>query len=259
ILKEWLSKKSPVSSQLYIWFFELPLHKSLTLYFHSCAVFIQTSAAIFEFSMATNPRRRRMDMQQGFQDIDWKEFNSRELDVGLINLNLGPCPGKNGLACGTPMLGRVLRSQEVWVFGGICRETKECFVAPVLRRDEATLLPLIQNNIESGSHIVSDMWAAYRNIQTKLQGYTHSSVNHSENFVDPTNPTVHTQNVENMWGRLKTGLPDRLSDEQKSAYFCKFMYEQKYEWKKLTSGERFRLICKHISHIYPGPFETPWT
>jgi len=37
--------------------------------------------------------------------------------------------------------GRILPQQ--WVFGGICRETNECFVACVPDRSKNTLLPII--------------------------------------------------------------------------------------------------------------------
>ena len=30
-----------------------------------------------------------------------------------------------------------------WVFGGICRHTKACFLIPVRQRDKDTLLPII--------------------------------------------------------------------------------------------------------------------
>ncbi|RWR99592.1 Transposase: ISXO2-like domain-containing protein, partial [Dinothrombium tinctorium] len=95
--------------------------------------------------------------------VDWSSF-LRECYAVVLHNDRSPKIGGPGLTVEIDEshvrarkynVGKVLRSQEVWVFGGICRETKECFVAPVLRRDEATLLPLIQNNIESGSHIIA--------------------------------------------------------------------------------------------------------
>jgi len=71
--------------------------------------------------------------------------------------------------------GRVLPQQ--WIFGGICRETKECFIVPVPDRSAETLFPIILNRIRPGSTIISDCWAAYRSIQEKL-GFDHLTVNH---------------------------------------------------------------------------------
>ena len=55
--------------------------------------------------------------------------------------------------------GRVLPQQ--WVFGGICRQTGECFMYTVPDRSAATLLPIIQATIRPGTTIMSDMWGAY--------------------------------------------------------------------------------------------------
>ncbi|RWS00147.1 hypothetical protein B4U79_05019, partial [Dinothrombium tinctorium] len=102
-------------------------------------------------------------------------------------------------------VGRVLRSQSVWVLGGICRQTRECFVIPVQRQDaeetngterrnEGNPHSLIQQYVEPGSEICTDVWGAYGKIPQLPQGYTHYTVNHSSNFVNPDNPNVHTQN-----------------------------------------------------------------
>jgi hypothetical protein len=41
-----------------------------------------------------------------------------------------------------------------------------------------------------------------------MQGgvYTHETVIHDANFVNPDNPDIHTQNIENMWMRVKSKL-----------------------------------------------------
>ena len=39
--------------------------------------------------------------------------------------------------------GRCIEGQ--WVFGGICRQTKACFLVPVGQRDMDTLLPIISS------------------------------------------------------------------------------------------------------------------
>ena len=45
-----------------------------------------------------------------------------------------------------------------WVFGGVDRATGSCFMACVERRNEDTLLPLIQKYIRPQSIIISDCW-----------------------------------------------------------------------------------------------------
>ena len=77
--------------------------------------------------------------------------------------------------------GRYIEGQ--WVFGGICRQ-----------RDKDTLLPFIRAHILPGTCVMSDMWKAYDCL--KDEGYTHLTVNHSLNFVDP-DTGVHTQCIQN--------------------------------------------------------------
>ena len=73
----------------------------------------------------------------------------------------------------------------------------------VERRDAATLLRNIQHFIEPESVIASDMWKGYDRIENLPQGYQHIRVNHSENFVNPDNPTAHTQSIESLWQKFK--------------------------------------------------------
>ena len=64
----------------------------------------------------------------------------------------------------------------------------------VNRRDEATLLPIIQAHTLPGTTIHSDEWAAYRRVQQLGNVHTHAAVNHLLHFVDPSTG-VHTQNL----------------------------------------------------------------
>jgi len=50
--------------------------------------------------------------------------------------------------------GRVL--SENWVFGGICRQTKEIFIESVPDRKATNLIPLIEKHIITGTTIHSD-------------------------------------------------------------------------------------------------------
>lgn len=68
------------------------------------------------------------------------------------------------------------------------------------KRDAATLIPIIQQNVLPGTIIVSDEWRSYG--QLKNLGYRHFTVNHSKNFVDPKSGQ-HTQLIECYWGYAK--------------------------------------------------------
>ena len=94
-----------------------------------------------------------------------------------------------------------------WVMGGVDQQTGEAFfqVCPNNRRDEATLLPIIQRYCRPGSILITDGWGAYVNLNQ--HGYTHHTVNHSTNFVNPLTG-AHTNAIEGLWTHLKrhTGI-----------------------------------------------------
>lgn len=90
-----------------------------------------------------------------------------------------------------------------WVFGMM--EIKGDRRRPILRmvknRSRATLIPILQRHVRPGSTVVSDCWRAYVRSLNGL-GYNHLTVNHSENFVDPTSG-CHTQHIERAWQTIK--------------------------------------------------------
>ena len=92
--------------------------------------------------------------------------------------------------------GRILGRRQMWVLGGICRETKEIFlvICPNNKRDKQTLLSIIKDKVEKGTRILTDGWAAYKTLGE--EGYSWDFVNHSEHFVKPGAPDVHTNTIE---------------------------------------------------------------
>ena len=104
---------------------------------------------------------------------------------------------------GKRKLNKGRRVDGKWVLGGMCRETREVFLE-VLEKDPQTgkersadqLSPLIEMHVAPGTTIITDCWKGYSRVK---QLYTHKSVNHSKEFVDPDDAECHTQLIENTW------------------------------------------------------------
>ena len=117
-----------------------------------------------------------------------------------------------------------------WVFGGMERGTGRCFMVEVENWSADTLLQLIKQFILPGTHIISDGWHAYQNIVNLNNGvYTHSVINHSENFVDPADEDIHTQSVENFWMRAKRKMRRQFgtSEDLFPTYLSEFMWRNR--------------------------------
>ena len=139
--------------------------------------------------------------------------------------------------------GRKMSSQQ-WVVGGICRETKEIFILPCDYRDRTTLFHIISQNVQTGSHILTDGWKAY--IGLEELGYTHDTVNHSDNFVNPETGAC-TNQIENVWKWLKYGLPPTGTKKHNLlGYIYRFMWNKKY------GNNRFKNIVAHIASHHGG-------
>ncbi|KAL8585556.1 hypothetical protein ACOMHN_046216 [Nucella lapillus] len=115
--------------------------------------------------------------------------------------------------------------EEHWVFGGIERDSGKCFMVEVEDRTRPTLEALIQEWILPGSHIISDGWRSYHHVE-QIGGrglYTHDVIVHEHHFVDPNNPLIHTQNIENTLMRAKRKLKRQFGTSE--ALFQSYMYE----------------------------------
>jgi transposase-like protein len=134
---------------------------------------------------------------------------------------------------------------EQWVFGGISRNTNECFLIAVPNRAAATLVPIIETYIKPGTTIMSDEWKAYDKLGEV--GYNHLTVNHSLNFVDPLSG-AHTQRVENMWKNAKMRNKKHCGTAQSmiDSYLCEFMWRQRHK-----NVDMFKCILRDINLFWP--------
>ena len=88
-----------------------------------------------------------------------------------------------------------------WVLGGIERplhedETPGLFLVSCADRTQETLEHLIQKWVKPGTLIITDCLKSYSHLDQL--GYSHYSVNHSQNFIDPATG-CHTQRIEGVW------------------------------------------------------------
>lgn len=139
--------------------------------------------------------------------------------------------------------GRILRGQ--WMFGGIERNTKKAFILPVPNRRTETLLPLIEQYVAPGTVIHTDCWRAY-DVLRQHENYTHKTVNHSQNFVDPASG-VHTQNIERLWREMRANIPRYGTREYHyEHYLAEFMFKRYYDY-----DERIDAYFTIMSKMYP--------
>lgn len=134
-----------------------------------------------------------------------------------------------------------------WIFGMFERDSKKfrLEICPDNKRDQITLLALLEKHVERGTIIYSDMWRGYHNIH--LHGYFHRTVNHSVNFVDPLTQ-VHTNSVEANWRPLKNRLQrGGIGAQGKlSQHLCEYLWMRSHR----DDDDIFLSFIKAISRIY---------
>ena len=149
-------------------------------------------------------------------------------------------------------VGRLVEGQ--WVFGAVCRETRECFMVPVAKRDSSTLLAIIKDRILPGTTIISDCWKAYNCLQD--EGYQHLTVNHSVNFVDPNNRATHTNNIERLWREAKSKVP--LYGRRKK-HFAGYLARSMFLMATPDPNKRLHIFLQEAASLYnpynPNPSE----
>ncbi|ODM89415.1 putative transposase-like protein [Orchesella cincta] len=144
--------------------------------------------------------------------------------------------------------GRLTAHEHVWIFGGICRETKEMFVQVVPDRSGATLWPIIQRKIAPGSIIISDSARVYDNLHdVRRGGYQHFQRQPQVNFRLIRTTQTYTLIRWNVRGSLIKGkLSGKLDDQQLEMYLGEYMYRRTYlnVSPTGTDGHWVNILCK---------------
>jgi hypothetical protein len=140
-----------------------------------------------------------------------------------------------------------MEDQNCWFFGGICHKDGGAFITLVKSRDAETLRAAIEENIAQGTRVISDGWRGYCSLTN--HGWEHSVVNHSENFVDPSDPTINTQRIERMWKTVKHQIPKECNSKLRWSYINEFLFKKRYQWHSLTPGQRILLLIRKLRNI----------
>ena len=102
-----------------------------------------------------------------------------------------------------------------WIFCGIDTQIQESLLVAVENRKAATLLPILQQYVLSGTTVISDLWK--RNITVSNMRYKHLTFNHQLHFVEPV--TYATPNhVKWTWSTAKQRNKVNL---KLMAHFCR--------------------------------------
>ena len=169
----------------------------------------------------------------------------REIIADLVNQNIQMIGGEGIIVEINETL--VSRKKNPWISKQGVERTgkKRMFSEMILGRTSRTLLESIKRNIHPGSIIISDCWAAYESIGTKLK-MDHVTVDHSKNFKDAITG-AHTNHAEAMWYALKRKIPNNERNPDKiDNYIFEFMWRRQ---NKNNAWEAFLKCLVDVSYI----------
>lgn len=149
-------------------------------------------------------------------------------------------------------VGRLLSNEEdcVWIVGGIERNSRNCFLELVEKRDKQTLNELIKFWVRPDTLILTDCWNGYLDLRNL--GYEHGQVNHTVNFLNPHDKNINTQRIERFWKSVKSNLPKEANGPSKRSYLQEFCFKFKYlHGRKL--GSRFKFMVELIASHFRSP------
>jgi transposase-like protein len=134
------------------------------------------------------------------------------------------------------------KTKEV-VMGMVQRDGK-VFLKHVEGAGKWTVLDQVKAHIDPKVRVITDEWPSYT--QLKYHGYNHDVIRHRKAYVKND---IHTQNIENVWSRLKRGIYGvyrHVSKKYLQAYADEFAF--RYNNRKQTQ-RMFRELLTRIPDI----------
>jgi len=197
----------------------------------------KTIYALYEWSVKESIQQTAYELSLDENTVGGMFKSFRGIASQIVKTHLTGAIGRHGATCEIDecQLGRRKHHRgraptEVWVFGGVVRGSnpQQCFLRIVRKRNRNTLTPLIQTCISQEAKLISDDWGAYRRL--RQIGYNHHIVRHCDNFVDPQDPSIHTQNIENLWRCLRRFLATKGSYTRRNlqGYLDEFVFRKHY-------------------------------
>ena len=106
------------------------------------------------------------------------------------------------------------------------------------KRDRATLHEIVEKHVHTGSILHTDGWKAYEGLNQL--GYTHTTVNHKEEFV--AQDGTHTQRIESTWRSMRRRLSrGGKPHDDLAEYMIEYMWLRKC---RLRNKEPFAELVK---------------
>lgn len=171
--------------------------------------------------------------------------------------------------------GRVLvaNRESLWVFGVVSRATGDMWVETIPNKSRPVLDRIMAARIAPNSWIMTDQHRSYIQCDQRLGMKGHSSVNHSERFVQGTarvrgvlprlgvpvagendlfEVVIHTNTIERQWRELKKHVRTCRSVARMPLYIGDFLYRRNILRHHRRLGDKMERFLQDIRRVYPG-------
>ena len=144
---------------------------------------------------------------------------------------------------------KVLRSEmkQIWIFGGIEKQSKKFFILRVYGRDKYTIVNVIKHFVLPGSRISTNGWKTYSELQE--EGYIPDLTKHSIKVT-----TNEDSGSERVWKSLKEtmktqGRPGICDD----TYIFQYLYLNQLKSRNYKHpSEQLPVFLRDIGKVYTG-------